>query len=69
MLLIIIMVVLIYHVYNANTMLVLLHGHYPLSLGLFIYVPFQLPFRAYSAAAISALGVIVHIAIYVLPNN
>ena len=38
-----------------NTMLYALHTHYPWALDLLIHVPFQLPFGAYSSAAISAL--------------
>ena len=37
-------------------MLCSLHRHYPWSIDLFIHVPFQLPFGAYGAATISAIG-------------
>ena len=37
-------------------MLYSLHSHYPCSLDLFIHVPFKLPFGAYGAATLSAIG-------------
>ena len=37
--------------YSAHTMLCALHTYYPWSLDLFIHVPFQLPFGAYSTCS------------------
>ena len=58
------------YIYTTHTMLCALHTHYPWSLDLFVYVPFQLPFWSiHHLQSFRRYELITHIAISVLPGT